>query len=698
MENSDFFKTIEQFYKQNRSSQNPKDRYILITTNDTSKKITNDFKKLTKSIRLNIDATLENPQSTSEKDTLEKITNTFNAICKKNNHTPLTPESLNAILRKIYIITLDLEQGGTYENAFLATITCRLSTRPELLWNHIIASCLDWSKNRQSVDVSGISKLLKNFSAPSVSDAKEDYTFSVTFDPENFTICSGREVLLIENPHTDNEMTLIEERRFNEDGSFRLRFDEASVEMPDGKKFKLFARFSTLKGAARFLGETYGSEKKINIINTLSLAALDDEAIAKSYSEKIRLSISKTTEISKCIHCDDGLSHELLHIEVNETGLPFDTGFIHTACRRSSDRVLGRGKNPGAEQHPELKSFDYRKWFISLPESQALWGSFKDINTKIKNIVWSPNQTYQQGTHCIRVNLADGSTRIIQHRGQVERFTSEEADAACLRFTHQGQEAREKMNPLCYSSNGDTFSDRRSIMENHRDPMPPIECMSYEKISYTRGLAALHNTCKNFYAPILLMLTEKGSPRFFKDTAFLITDPFNLKNSLANWKVVDSSLDAYNLKIIEDDKEFDKLLFKLRENHTSVLVDPLFDANGHLFSGATIQHIDDVMINFAPAWLYRTCNEDNTDTYILKNKETDELFLISENCQRINCLCLGCKILYSITKKYGSENCNTRRVDKSTTLTAVDAEILSVWSASILECPAHLEGWEELEI
>lgn len=595
-QNSDFFKTIEQFYNQHENSQNPKDSYALITTGDSSKKIITELKKITKSLRLNIDALADNPLSLSESETLQKIQKIVRAVASKNQKAIISDEEINNLLKKTHVITMDLEQGGSYESAFLTSIACQLSTQPELLWSHIISKCLDWSKNRQSISFIEMKDLLEKFiKNPQQVEPERDNFFHFAFDPENFKICSGREVILIESGVKKNEIALIELERFDSNGGFYLKFIEDSIILSNGERYKLYGRAATIKGAARLFQNIPGSSSKTLLLHdAASISAVDNSQIAVAYSEKIRSLIMNSTEVSKCIHCGDGLSHDMTFVEIQEEGLPFDTGAIHRNCRRPTDRVLGVGSNPGIDLFPELKNFDYKKWFTLLPESQALWGSLDSINTKIRHILWTPDHETTTGAYCIKVTLEDNSTRYIQHRGKIQRFSSENADTQCALFVEQAKSSKLDGNPVCYSHDGDVFSDKNAIIHNQQGIEEPVECRKFEKIAYTRGLSTVHDKCKSYYTPLILIADEHNNPLLFNDTAFLITKPIELKHFLKNWKPIFKHSENYKLKIIEDDKQFDATIYKIRKKTSHILVDPIFDSNNELLSGSIIRHMSDL--------------------------------------------------------------------------------------------------------
>lgn len=599
-QNSDFFKTIEQFYNQHKYSQNPKDSYALITTGDTSKKIITELKKITKSLQLNTDALIDNPLSQAESETLQKIQKIVRAVALKNQDPKISDDEINKLLTKTHIITMDLEEGGSYESGFLISIACQLSIQPRLVWSYIISKCLDWSKNRQSVTFLETKELLDKFiKTGQLSEPKRENHFHFAFDPEHFKISSGREVILIKSPVKKNEIVLIELERFDSNGQFKLKFIEGSVVLSNGDKYELYGRAATIKGAARlFQTIPESSSKTLLLPDTASISKIDNTPIALAYSEKIRSLITNNSEVSKCIHCGEGLSHNIIFIEVQEEGIPFDTGAIHKNCRRFTDRVLGTGSNPGIDLFPELKNFDYKKWFTLLPESQAIWGSLEAINTKVRHILWTPDQETTTGAYCIKVTLEDNSTRYIQHRGKIQRFTSENAEIQCAEFIEQAKISKLDKNPMCYSFDGDVFSDKNAIMHTQQGIEEPVECQKFEKTTYTRGLSTVHDKCKNFYAPLVLIADEYNNPVLFNGMAFLITNPIQLQYFLNNWRPIFKHSENYKLRIIEDDKQFDFMIFKIREKASKILVDPIFDSNIVLLSGSTIRHMDDLQNNF----------------------------------------------------------------------------------------------------
>ena len=82
---SEFQKVIEQFLSQYIAEQNTSDRFLLITTSDTSKSIKYDLKKILDSIRLNDTGFKSNPLNISEGKTYSVLEKVFNSTLLTTN-------------------------------------------------------------------------------------------------------------------------------------------------------------------------------------------------------------------------------------------------------------------------------------------------------------------------------------------------------------------------------------------------------------------------------------------------------------------------------------------------------------------------------------------------------------------------------------------------------------------------------------
>ncbi len=692
---SEFFKTIDQFVRQYIVSQNKCECYVILTSNHSSRKILSDLKKITTSARLNGASPQDNPMSKSERITYQSFLNTLTRSLERNGFADYDTESLHNLIRRIYVISLDIESNGSYEKAFLASISTQLSTNPKLLWGYLISKTLDWSKGRQSVDLNGIGsfieKFIKDEKPESAVNQDHSTVFQMQFDPEKYDICSGREVVIIDSFLSDFDIALLELYRFDENGEFRVKFHDSEIEMGDGSRHKLYGRFSTFSGAERFIAEQdWLQDKKIMIGPINGDDDFDASPIAVAYSEKVREKVLESKEISKCMHCQEGLSNASVLIEINEENLPFDVGIIHQRCLRKSDRVLGIASNPGMDEHPELQDFDYQRWFLSLDHGQALWAGFSEISQQIKHVLWNSKSAFYKGGHlCIKAVLGDGGVRYVQERGRVQRYDAEKAELVCNQLNNWIVDSKEKGNPLCYSSDGNIQGMHDDIQSHSSQPVDLIECSRFEITQYTRGISLLHDKVKNYYAP-LISFVDSGSnqPLHVNNSAFLITSPMDLKVYLKNWSSIGFSYKSYKLNIIENDEDFDRFMNWAIERGVNVLVDPFFDKSGELLKGAIVEDMESLNSEDdsrdAPSILFIIENENGTFTHLFRDFDNDLTLLLYDECTADTCNCMGCQMYTIRAQTYGQENLDIRRTsDTAVALNLGDGD--TVWDESFIE-------------
>ena len=473
-----------------------------------------------------------------------------------------------------------------------------------MLWGYIISKTLDWSKNRQSISLEGINDILKNFllessSNISIENDLKDF-FKVEFDSEKYNIASGREIVIIDSFLEEFDIGLIEFYRFNQDGKKRIKFYENELEMGDGSRHKLYGRFSTFIGAERFISENeILMNKKIMIGPINGDYDYDSSSIALLYSEMVRNKTLENKDSFKCIHCQEIISSDTLYIEVDEIGLPFDAGSIHKECLRISDRVLGISKFVGVDDSSKLLEFDYRKWFLSIDKSQAVWNGISKISEKIINICWNPNFSLENnGNFCIKLYLENDGYLYALERGKVKKFYEQQANGECLKLNQWIQSSKLKGDPLCTSIDGAVFGTYNNLQNNTLTPLDLLECVKFEVVKYTRWISQVYDNFKNFYAPIFYFIDkESGKPLILNNTIFLLTDPLELEIYKKNWSLIDISLKTCKIEIIDNDEKFDKFMNWIFKNQINVLVNPFFDKQNRLMKGVIIKDMDSIVSN-----------------------------------------------------------------------------------------------------
>ncbi|MCK8118637.1 hypothetical protein MTF68_13825 [Pseudoalteromonas sp. 2CM37A] len=708
---SDFLKTIEQLVRQNKESQNSEDSYVVITSNETSLPIKKHLKKMVNSARLNANSISQDPMSSPELAAYGKLKRCIEKSYSKNNLGSPSKKDIQRLLSKIYIVVLDVEKDGINEKSFLESLLNKFSVEPSVIWNLVIAQALDWAKNRQSVDSDGIVNLLSKFRVDDPEPRNEDLDnfFKVKFDPDNFSISSGKEWVLMESKDPNYNYVVAELIRFDEKGEFKATFKEDSVVMRTGIEYKLYARFSTFQGVERYLQEFPVFSEKL-LITQVSSNENDEHnntPLAKAYSEKVRNHIIESNDATICIHCEHGLSYPSFVIEVQEDGIPFDAGSIHPNCLRPSDRIIGIMSGEHVSKYPELNNFDFNKWISLLENSQGLWAGIKAYpNTRqLRTVLWnSEPEGNVKGGFCIKINLKNGSSQYVQERGKVQRYNEQVALDVCSRLEKWRIDSKAQNSPLCYSSDGGLQGMKKEIQSNYINPIDLVECDSFNVVTYTRGIGAKYDKLNNYYAPLIVFMnTETGKYLTQEDTVFLITDPSELKVYLENWLEVELSPKAYRLDIIKTDAEFDKFMHWSKQNEISVFVDPFFNDEKKLIRGSIIEDLaelkkeneyveEDEVGRFS--LLFTKENGDGTFTQLYRDFVNDVTLLLNDKCTSDDCKCMGCQMYDIRIAHYGKDNVDIRQSNENTiVLNLIDSE--SEWTQEFIE--NHCVDWDYWE-
>lgn len=705
-EGSEFYKVVDQFVRQFKFSQNTNDSFVLITSSDSSNTLSKELRKITKSCRLSKLAVKENPLTKLEKSTYDGLLSCIKSSAEKNGYAEFSQKEILQLVKQIHVVILDVEQDGAYEKALLATLENRFVVSSILVWKLLISQTLDWSKNRQSVDVGGVGKLFEKFRKvrSDKSDEKLDNYFKIEFEQDNYEICSGREVVIVDSISPEFDFSIIELYRFDDNGNFRIKFHESYVEMGDGTKYKLYGRFSTYVGVERFLQDNPKFKNaKLLFVPINSDYAFDQCPVAKAYSDKVRKHILENNQATSCIHCQHGLTPPSLLVEVQEEGLPFDAGSIHYDCLRESDRILGVSKNEYFEESDALRDFDFNKWISLLPKSQGLWaGSDRYFSGSIQHIAWNSDPVGDaRGAFCIKVLLKDGSHQYVSERGRVQRYNKNIAEDVCDRLNGWIADSIAENNPLCYSSDGNLQGVHNDLQEKSNAPLDLVECESFNVVKFTRGISVLHDKLNNFYAPLIAFVDkDSGDYLVCQQTMFLLTNPFDFKIYLKNWNDIGYTLDSFRFEIIESDKDFDSLMSRTMEHRIQVLVDPFFNSSKNLIKGSVVEDFRQITEgeNNEEAerfsLLFTTVNEDGSFTHLFRDFIQDITLILYDKCTSGDCRCMGCQIYDSRVKLYGSDNLELKQSnEKTTVLNVSDGEI--EWDNDFLNKNSVL--WEEWE-
>lgn len=593
-ESSPFYKTINQFVKQFYKSQNDKDSYIAISTRETSSIISKDLKKIVNSARLNPDSYEQNPENKAESNAYEVLQECIEKSWEKNSFGELPSSTMKQLISRIYFVELDIEEDGQSVRSLLELMESKFTIEPNLIWSLVVEKSGVYAKNRQSITIAGIDALLGKYKMVPITQTHDRLKSicEVKFDLDNFAIASGFEWVLIDSSETKVDYELAQLIRFDDNGKLNHTFKQDSVVMKSGKEYKLHARFSTLERAKIYLDEfpQFTQSFGINPLKLQNSANYDHHIIAKAHSDKVRKQTSVNDATTTCMHCEKGLLFPSYFVEIQEEGLPFDTGFIHRNCLRPSDRILGTVDSSYFKQKPELNGLDFNKWINALNGGQGYWGWIQEqsLSSNVRKIFWDHSPPSDpNGAYCIKIELVNGESLYVLKRGKVERFNELEAKNVCSDLNERIKVGNAVNNSLYSTSLGSSMGTKRFFQDEVLDPSLKVaECKLFSVTRFTRGISEQFDLLENFYAPLIAFVDLKTDKYVeFKDDIFLISNPNELGGYLKNWSDNGLKPEFYRLEIILNDSEFDKLMHSACQKNLTVVVDPLFNSDGNLAKG-----------------------------------------------------------------------------------------------------------------
>ncbi|KIX13696.1 hypothetical protein [Dethiosulfatarculus sandiegensis] len=597
--NSEFYKTTSQFVNQFLSDPTSNDKYILATSSTASSKVRYDLRKILESVRLNDTNFKENPLNKSEKEVYAKLKNNLSTAYQNSTNEVIAETILVSLLKRIYVVIADVQQGTPLEGAILTVLSARSKVKPELLFSITISLALSLASQRQSINKRGIESKLARYLDPISLENKltvEKDMLNVEFDGSN--IPSDQDVLLVDSILNEADYMIITLFRFDDAGNKRAQFYGDTCKTPNGIEWKVIHRAATYAGIHRFIEEKPDlfTDKKVVILEPAADTELSS-SFSLAYQELCKSVLERNTQILQCLHCGDFISESSSPlIEIDQTDADHSLGLVHKSCLKPIDRVIGLIKSDFFEDHNFLKHFDYKSWIDLAPKGQALFASLQGKIKQVMFMAWNPEGASEfKGNHCLKINLKDGSSRYVHHRGQIVRKTMSSASDMASFFNSQFEQARLNGDPTCYSSAKEVFGPYSICMQMKDESEECIECINAEVVKYTLAIENAYNRFSNYYAPVVALFSkESGQPVIVKNTLFIIDNPLKLKVFLDNWSKAGIVLPEYKIEIIKSDDEFDKILSKLLKSGIQVVANPLFDMKQNPLSGIVFRHIDEL--------------------------------------------------------------------------------------------------------
>lgn len=389
---SDFYKTIDQFVRQYLLRKGFETGYILVTSPDSSGAIIKTLKKLTEAHRLNPAAIEENPLSKEEERIFTVYKTLVLNIYKVRSSHEMTTDDFIEFTKRVCIVVLDVESGGVHESVALTLLSSRTRVSPELVWSLLIQRSLHYAKNRLSITFEGLLESLADYLDKTRDGIPQNELSSAeqwSLIAKGVTqISSGKEVVLVESNEqsakllkTKTDLLVLEFYRFDDNCNKRLKFLSSSVIW--GKlqiESKILHRSATMQGMTRFLenNSEHIKSKSVGLCLAKEIDDVDETPCARLHADLCKKLLNDRKDILKCLHCGKAVSqHKAKLVELDDTETPASVGAVHDECLRSVDRVLGQLEVPVFEKMDFLKKFDVDKWVVLFLKGQFLFNGLK---------------------------------------------------------------------------------------------------------------------------------------------------------------------------------------------------------------------------------------------------------------------------------------------------------------------------------
>lgn len=613
---SDFYKTIDQFVRQYLLTSDKQVGYILATSPDTSGAIIKTLKKLTEAHRLNPAAIEENPLSKEE----ERIFTAYKALVLKiykiRSSREMAPADFVGFTKRVYVVVLDVESGGVHESVAFALLSPRLRVSPELVWSLLIQKSLHYAKNRLSITFEALFENLAVY----LDKTKDGIPQNELSSSEQWSlllkgvtqISSGKEVVLVESneqsakllaakSQKETDLLVLEFYRFDDYCNKRLKYLSSSVIW--GKlhiESKVIYRSATIQGMGRFLESN--SEKFKGKSISFGLAKengdVEETPCARLNADLCKRLLDERKDILKCLHCGKAVSQYIgTLVELDDSETPASVGVVHDECLRPVDRVLGQFEVPVFEKMDFLKKFDVDKWIVLFLKGQFLFNDLRKAKGSIgsiQTIAWNAeNEDLRDADYCVKVDLKNGLVRYITSRGKLDRYPKHIAEQRAAEMNRRIAEAIAKKNPLCYTSINWSFGHYSLMITAKEDEEECLECISASVVRYNEHIGRQYPVDVQYYTP-LIYLVDSDTENLYTIGGHLvfITDPIGFGKLRTNWLDAGMEVGAYEMRIVDSDHTFDKMVAGALINGVGVVIDPLIDKQGQLVKGYILADIE----------------------------------------------------------------------------------------------------------
>ncbi|MGE0094100.1 MAG: hypothetical protein AB7M05_05285 [Alphaproteobacteria bacterium] len=582
---SELTSVIRQFCREHMAEPNDNSKFFLITTSDSSRKITGDMRAALKAFRSSSVADFERDQSKAIVEIIHELSEAINKFLgdrKKdfNSHD---------IIRKIFIETLDLQAGSCLEQAIILNLHSHVFLSPSLFWSKLIDDCIRFCAERKTLLSEYVNtnygKFLGKAEERSV-DFDEKEFFKIEFKDFEFPV--GREVVLgIPPPELiksgKEKLTILEFYRFDDNCEERIVFRDGKCVLKNGLEFEVIRRTATYAGMTRYLAANSSvvENKDVVLMGINSEKNYEEGICAERHRAILREAILSNEEILKCVHCAKPVSSQNADIIEITGGSKVQVGISHPDCLRPLDRLIGTLKSEFFESYDYLRNFDGNEWFKAAQRGQGVFSSQGVFQSKTVVIGWGGRESrVSPGDFLVECVLETGESEFCFQRGKIHRFTKPDAEQFSSQLGHHVSEAEQRQDPLCYSDQSKAFGPR-SLLLKEIGVGEKLRKISKVRIAkFQRSVAERYSYFENWYAPLIFLRDSDNLIFSFGGSIPLLTNPLELSKYLENWSSGGVEIPDYEVMILKTDAEFDDFAAEAEAGHQNLIVNPLVNPDG----------------------------------------------------------------------------------------------------------------------
>ncbi|KIO74689.1 hypothetical protein TH53_25000 [Pedobacter lusitanus] len=596
---SEFIKTLDQFIEQ-QSVGGFNNYYVLVTTSDSSRRLTGELRKILTSIRLNDTAFKLNPLNKSEQEVYNKFRAAFISRSLTLTGNRIDDRKFVEFAKRVYIEVMDVEAGMSLERSAKLLLVGRMQN-PDLVWSLLIRNSLVYATNRASINRQALTNVLNNYRVRKNHFIDQDEFEAILRDAVilNGEYSCNKEVLILESEEGDKN-EIMEIARFSDVCSKQLSFSNNKVKfINDSESLTLIYRGSSAIGLSRFVEQNPGALgiKPLVIFDLPAIERGGQEECIKLYNEYVDQLSKENRNIGNCLHCGKPVGKtENLLIEIDDDDTASAVGACHLACRRPMDRVLGTARLENELSSPYLEDFDFNRWVsLSLKGGIILDGLIPALQGKA-SIAWSGFPHQSDGDFCVKFQMEDGTKRFAFHRGKIERMTEQEATEHVRRFKVQLEKQKAENDLLGFTTKNRQYGVYSRLLLSIEQDDEFVAINDAEAVRYSQQEAKIHDTGRMYYAPLCYIADKhSGAILNISNMIPIISDPRMMDSLAKSWQRAGIDIEDLTLRILSSDSEVDIFFAQLFADKNTLVLNPLLDQNARLVKGFFISPAQDIL-------------------------------------------------------------------------------------------------------